>query len=170
MVLRAEAVRNGGARPAGMCGNRYFRLWFFLYVWKRCVRSQYIQSTIVICTFKNGGGAKLALEREGCGAGGLGGGRLRQEVGQDGRHGGRGNGDALGAHGGGCWGGSSEPEPDDEDDTETDLARPRAARGMVMGAVGRVFLSLEAMVSGGRKEGARPATREALYAVESPLL
>ena len=66
--------------------------------------------------------------------------------------------------------GSSEPEPDDEDDTETDLARPRAPRGMVMGAVGMVFLSLEAMLSGGRKEGARPATREALYAVESPLL
>lgn len=66
--------------------------------------------------------------------------------------------------------GSSEPEPDDEDDTETDLARPRAVRGMVIGAVGTVFLSAEAMVNGGRKEGARPATCEALYAVESPLL
>ena len=65
--------------------------------------------------------------------------------------------------------GSSEPEPDDEDDTETDLARPRAPRGMVMGAVGMVFLSLEAILdgaSGCRKEGARPAIREPLYAVE----
>lgn len=55
---------------------------------KMCVRSQYIHSTIVICTFENGGGAKLALEREGRGAWGLGGGRLRHEVGQDGRYGG----------------------------------------------------------------------------------
>lgn len=44
--------------------------------------------------------------------------------------------------------GSSEPElfePDDDDETETDLARPRAVKGMVMGAEGRVFLSLDAI-------------------------